>query len=161
MEIILWIVIVICFILSFVGLVLPVMPAVALIWVGAGIYHFLIDSVAIGGLTWGSFVFLTALMLFADQFANVYAVKRYGGSRWSVWASIIGVPIGLFFFPPLGFILVPFLLVFFVELLFQKRSAESSLRVAFGTLVAFAGSLLAKALMQLIMVVVFLIDVLS
>jgi uncharacterized protein YqgC (DUF456 family) len=156
---VLWALIVLCFILSFVGLVVPILPGAAFIWLGAGIYHFLIDSTRLGWLTWGSFIILSVFMLIADQLANVYAVKRYGGSRWSVWASLIGIPIGLVFFPPLGFVFVPFFLVFLVELVVQNRTSEEALKTAVGTLLAFAGSLFAKAFMQLAMIVVFLADI--
>lgn len=154
----LWALIVICFVLSFVGLVVPVLPAAAFIWLGAAIYHFFIDPTQLGWFTWGSFIFLTALMLAADQLANAYAVKRYGGSKLSVLASVIGVPIGLFFFPPLGFVLVPFVLVFAVELIFRDRAPDEALKAAVGTLVAFAGSMFAKILMQVAMIVIFLLD---
>lgn len=158
MTFVLWAAIIVCFVLSFVGLVVPALPGALFIWVGAAIYHFLIDSTQLSWFTWGSFILLTALMLVADQLANVYAVKRYGGSRLSVFASLIGVPIGLFFFPPLGFVLVPFFLVFVVELFFQNRSPDKALRAAVGTLIAFAGSMFAKALMQVAMIAILLMD---
>ena len=52
MAAVLWALIVLCFILSFVGLVVPILPGAAFIWLGAGIYHFLIDSAQLGWLTW-------------------------------------------------------------------------------------------------------------
>ncbi|HHT74003.1 MAG TPA: DUF456 domain-containing protein [Firmicutes bacterium] len=159
MNVVLWILITLCFILSFVGLVVPVLPGAAFIWLGAGVYHFLIDSTQLGWFTWGSFILLTGLMLIADQLANAYAVKRYGGSRLSVLASLVGVPIGLFFFPPLGFVLVPFFLVFAVELILQPSAPERAMKAAVGTLIAFAGSLFAKVLMQVAMIVIFLMDI--
>ena len=118
MNVVLWILITLCFILSFVGLVVPVLPGAAFIWLGAGVFHFLIDSTQLGWFTWGSFILLTGLMLIADPPANAYAVKRYG-YRLSVLASLVGVPIGPFFFP-LGFVLVPFFCVR-VELICAQR----------------------------------------
>ena len=130
----------------------------AFIWLGAGVYHFLIDSHSWAGLLEEA-LFSHRLMLIADQLANAYAVKRYGGSRLSVLASLVGVPIGLFFFPPLGFVLVPFFLVFAVELILQPSAPERAMKAAVGTLIAFAGSLFAKVLMQVAMIVIFLMDI--
>ena len=98
-----------CFILSFVGLVVPVLPGrVHLAWGwGLSFSHRLYTA----GLVYlGSFILLTGLMLIADQLANAYAVKRYGGSRLSVLASLVGCPSACFS-SPLGFVLVPFFLV--------------------------------------------------
>ena len=159
MEVFLWILIVACFILSFVGLVVPILPAAVFVWAGAALYHFFIDSAALSSLTWVSFIVLTALMLVSDQLANVYTVKRYGGSRLSTFASFVGAFIGLFAAPPWGVLVVPFLLVFLVELIFQKRSPEMSVKAAVGTLVGFVSSLVAKAVIQLVMIVFFFVDV--
>jgi uncharacterized protein YqgC (DUF456 family) len=46
-----------------------------------------------------------------------------------------------------------------VELVVQNRTSEEALKTAVGTLLAFAGSLFAKAFMQLAMIVVFLADI--
>ncbi|NLM38690.1 MAG: DUF456 family protein [Firmicutes bacterium] len=159
MEVFLWVLIVACFILSFVGLVVPILPAALFVWAGAALYHFFIDSAALGSLTWVGFIVLTTLMMVSDQLASVYSVKRYGGSRLSSFASFVGAFIGLFAAPPWGVLVVPFFLVFLVELVFQKRSPEMSMRAAVGTIVGFVSSLVAKALLQLVMIILFLADV--
>lgn len=158
MDILLWIVIVICFILGFVGIVLPILPSVALVWAGVAIFHFFIDPQVLGWFTWGTLLFFTALILVADQLSNILVVKRYGASKLSIFASVVGAFVGLFVFPPFGIVIVPFFLVLLLELL-QSRSTNEALRSAFGTIVAFVGGIFAKGLIQLIMIAVFLIDV--
>jgi len=157
-ELFWWIVIIVCFVAGLVGIVLPVLPSVALVWAGVAIYHFFIDSAMLGWLTWGSMLLFTVIILVVDQISNVMVVKRYGASKLSVFASLVGAFLGMFAFPPFGIVLVPFFLVLIVELL-QNRPLDQAFNVAFGTIVAFVGSTFAKGLMQIIMVGTFLLDV--
>lgn len=58
METILWIIIIACFIISFVGLIYPIIPAVLMIWIGVALYHFFILS-EITWWTWSTLIVLT------------------------------------------------------------------------------------------------------
>ena len=158
MEIFWWIVIVVCFILGLAGIVLPILPSVALVWVGVAMYHFFVDAQVLSWVTWATMIFLTAIILIVDQLSNVVVVKRYGASKISTIASLVGAFVGIFVFPPFGVVLVPFFLVFILELL-QNRPLDKAFNTAFGTIIAFVGSTFAKGLMQIIMMVAFLIDV--
>ena len=158
MDVFWWIVIIICFIAGLAGIVLPVLPSVALVWAGVAVFHFFIHSQVLSWLTWGTMIFLTAVILIVDQLSNVVVVKRYGASKISILASLVGAFIGLFVFPPFGVVLVPFFLVFILELM-HNRPLDKALDIAFGTIVAFVGSTFAKGLMQLIMMGAFFIDV--
>jgi len=157
-SVLIWILIAVCFVLGFVGLVVPVLPSVVMVWVGAGLYHWLISSDSLTWWTWSSFIVLTILIVLADHLANTYFVRKFGGTRLGAAAAAIGVMIGCFVIPPLGLIIVPFLLVTAVELL-QGKTFNNALEVGLGTVLAFLGSSLSKAVMQLIMVVIFIIDV--
>ncbi|MCK9526122.1 MAG: DUF456 family protein [Limnochordia bacterium] len=158
MEAFWWIVIIICFIAGLAGIVLPILPSVALVWAGVAIYHFFVDAHVLSWLTWSTMIFFTAVILIVDQLSNVVVVKRYGASKISTWASFVGAFIGIFVIPPFGVVLVPFALVLILELL-QNRPLEKAFDTAFGTIVAFVGSTIAKGLMQIIMVVAFFIDI--
>ncbi|HBG00610.1 MAG TPA: DUF456 domain-containing protein [Firmicutes bacterium] len=153
-----WIVIVVCFVLGLAGIVLPILPSVALVWVGVAMYHFFIDAQILSWVTWATMVFFTAIILIVDQLSNVVVVKRYGASKISTIASLVGAFVGIFVFPPFGVVLVPFFLVFILELL-QNRPLDKAFNIAFGTIIAFVGSTFAKGLMQIIMMAAFFIDV--
>jgi len=154
----LWTFIILCFSLGFIGLIVPVMPAVAFIWVGIGTYHFFIDPMALTWTTWNTLLIGTALILLADYLVNMFAVRHYGGSRLSMAASVVGVLMGLLLFPPFGIIVGPFLLVFLTESL-RHRTPEEASKVAFATVVAFFGSAAAKALLQIVILSVFFMEI--
>lgn len=158
MEIMLWLVIIILFVLSLIGIVLPILPSVALVWAGVAVFHFFLDAEALTWLTWGTMIFITLVILAADQLSNVLVVKRFGGGKFTTIASVIGSLVGIFVLPPWGIVLMPFVFVFALEIL-QKRTPAQALRTALGTIVAFLSSMVAKGGLQLVMIIVFLMDV--
>ncbi len=91
--------------------------------------------------------------------ANKYFVNRFGGSKFGEYAALIGVVIGCFVLPPFGIIIIPFILVFIVELI-QGYSFERAVKVSIGSIVAFLTSSIAQAIIMFIMIVWFFIDAL-
>lgn len=159
LDIIMWIVIAALFLLSFVGIIFPIIPAVLVIWVGFLLYHFVIDSGELNWIFWAAMVFFTVLLFVADIIANSYFVKRYGGSKWGEWAAAVAVIIGSFITPPFGIIYLPFIAVFIVEMV-QKRTAKEAFRASIGSLFGFLGGSVAKVVIQIVMIVWFFILVL-
>ncbi|WP_066318871.1 DUF456 domain-containing protein [Bacillus sp. FJAT-29814] len=158
MDILLWIIIVACFIVSFVGLVYPIIPSVLMIWAGVAVYHFGINTDELSWISWTMLVLLTVLLFLADYLANLHFVDKAGGSKWGMRAATIGLIVGSFVIPPFGVIVVPFVLVLLAELL-QKKTFQESAKVAVATLIAFLSGTFAKAVIQFIMIVVFAVDV--
>jgi uncharacterized protein YqgC (DUF456 family) len=158
LNVILWIVIIACFILGFVGLVYPIIPSVLIIWLGVLIYQFGINPDNLTWISWTMLAVLTIFLFLADYLANLHFVDKAGGSKWGTRAATVGLVVGSFVVPPFGVIIVPFLFVLIAELL-QKKSLPESMKIALATLVAFLSGTLAKAIIQLIMIVVFIIDV--
>ena len=158
LDILFWIIIIACFIFSFVGLVYPIIPSVLLIWVGVVLYHFGINSTALTWITWTMLVLLTVFLFLADYLANLHFVDKAGGSKWGMRAATIGLIVGSFVIPPFGVIIVPFALVLIAEMM-QKKTFQESSKVAFATLIAFFSGTFAKAIIQLIMIGVFVFGV--
>ncbi|MBS4212939.1 DUF456 domain-containing protein [Neobacillus rhizophilus] len=157
LDIVLWILIIACFVFSFVGLVYPIIPSVLVIWVGVMLYHFGINSNELSWISWTMLALLTIVLFLADYLANLHFVDKAGGSKWGMRAATIGLIVGSFVIPPFGVIIVPFVLVLIVEML-QKKSFAESTKVAFATLIAFLSGTVAKGVIQLIMIGVFVFD---
>ena len=157
MDIVIWSLIILCFIVSFVGLVYPIIPAVLMIWAGAALYHFFIAA-EIVWWAWTSLFLLTILIFIADYAASAYFVDKYKGSNRGKQAAIAGLILGVFILPPFGILIVPFVLVLITEVS-QGKAFQEALKVAFGTLIAFLSSTFAKGLIQLAMIFVFFVNV--
>ncbi|SDN21277.1 DUF456 domain-containing protein [Alkalicoccus daliensis] len=158
MEVLVWVVIAALFILSFIGLLYPIIPSVLVIWAAIGLYAFLIDGGAVSWWTWLSLLLLTIVLFVADYIASMYFVKKYGSTKHGMTAATIGLLAGSFIIPPFGIFIVPFILVMLTELA-QKKPAKEAAKVAVGTLFGFLTSTFAKGLIQVILIGIFLVDV--
>ncbi|WP_289142177.1 DUF456 domain-containing protein [uncultured Brevibacillus sp.] len=159
MDIVLWIIVIALFVLSIAGIFLPVLPDTILLWGGFLLYHFFIADPGAGlpaSFWWGMAV-LSILLYGADLLTNMFFVKKYGGSKWSSMAAVVGIILGIFLFPPFGMLIMPFVLVVLVELLIQKQSLEKAIRAGFGSLIGFLGSAVVKVVLQVVMIIWFFI----
>lgn len=158
MDIFWWILILLLFVVSFIGIVFPIIPSVLAIWGGFFIYHFVINGETLSFFFWIPMAIFTIMLFVADIVLNSHFVKKYGGSKWGERMAAIAVIVGSFIIPPFGIIVIPFIVVFITELM-QKKTGKDSIKAAFGSLVGFLGSSLAKVLIQFIMIVWFFLDV--
>ncbi|WP_400163469.1 DUF456 domain-containing protein [Brevibacillus sp. TJ4] len=161
MDILLWIVIVALFALSIAGIFLPVIPDTILLWAGFLLYHFFVADPGAGlpASFWWGMVGLSVLLFGADFLTNMYFVKRYGGSKWSSFAAVLGIILGIFIFPPFGMIILPFVFVVLVELFVQNQPLERAIKAGFGSLLGFLGSAVVKVVLQIAMIIWFFLAI--
>ncbi|MFS0674999.1 DUF456 domain-containing protein [Ornithinibacillus sp. 179-J 7C1 HS] len=157
-DVILWILIVALFILSFVGVIYPIIPSVLLIWIGFLLYQFGINGDELGFLFWTVMVIFTVILFVADIVANSFFVKKFGGSKWGERGAAIAVIVGSFIIPPFGIIVIPFIAVFVIELL-QKRTAGEAFKASIGSLLGFLSGTFAKVFLQIVMIIFFIINI--
>ncbi|MFC4025383.1 DUF456 domain-containing protein [Oceanobacillus longus] len=159
LDVIIWIIISVLFILSFAGIVFPIVPSVLVLWVGFFLYQFVLNGTELNTLFWIVMFVFTILLIVADIIANSYFVKKYGGSKWGERGAAVAVIIGSFITPPFGIIYVPFIVVFIIEMV-QKRTAKEAFRASIGSLFGFLGGTFAKVVIQVVMIIWFFILVL-
>lgn len=158
MTAILWILIILSFVLAFVGLIKPIIPSVLVLWVGFLIYQFGLNDGELSWIFYVTMILFTAFILISDFVMNKYFVNKFGGSRLGEYAAVVGVIAGCFIFPPFGIIIIPFLAVLIVELI-QGSDFTGALKASFGSIMAFLASTVAQAFIMLIMVIWFFIDI--
>ncbi|MCA0969511.1 DUF456 family protein [Halobacillus litoralis] len=158
MDIIIWILIIACFIASFASIIFPIIPGPLVLWIGFLAYFFFLDGDPLSTFFWVGVIVLTILLIVSDIIANSYFVKKYGGSKWGERLAAVGVIIGSFIIPPFGIIIVPFVLVIVTELI-QKRTTNDAMKAAIGSLFGFLSGTVAKVVIQLVMVIWFFFEI--
>ncbi|WP_449536990.1 DUF456 domain-containing protein [Ferdinandcohnia sp. Marseille-Q9671] len=156
MGILMWILIILLFVISFVGLVYPIIPSVLFIAGGFLVYGLFQGFESLTIWFWVIEGLFLLLLLGADYATNLVGVKKYGGSKAAVWGSTIGLLIGPFIIPIAGIIIGPFLGAFVAELLVHKKDVKGAFKSGIGSLVGFLSGVVAKGVIQVIMIVYFL-----
>ncbi|MFW6268657.1 MAG: DUF456 domain-containing protein [Bacillota bacterium] len=158
MTVIWWIIIFILFILSLMGVVIPVLPDTIFLWIAFGLSYFIEGVFPLPVSFWLGMVFITFLILGSDLISNIYITRKYGASRFAVLGSIVGLILSIIFLGPFGIILGLFFTVLLISYL-ESRDQEKAMKRAWGTVIAFFSSTVAKIILQLIMILWFILIV--
>lgn len=135
MEILLAVIAIVCGIVGILGAFIPVLPGLPLSLLGL----FLIQWAGYADFSTTFFIvssFVTIFLLILDYIAPIWMTKYFGGSKLASNASLAGMLIGTFFFPPFGMIVGPFVGAFIGELI-EKKDLVQSFKVATVTFGAF------------------------
>ena len=123
------------------GCVLPVLPGPPLSYIGLLLLHFT-QRYQFSTRFLIIWAIITTVVYVLDYVIPSLGTKKFGGSKRGIWGSMIGLVIGLFFFPPYGIIIGPFLGAIIGELTSGKDSG-TALKSGFGAFIGFlAGTLL-------------------
>ncbi|WP_100333404.1 DUF456 domain-containing protein [Bacillus alkalisoli] len=160
MDFIYWLLLSILIVLSFVGLIYPIIPSVLLLVGAFLLYGVFFTFEPFSFLFWAIQLSFVALLFVTDYVASVIGVKKFGGSNYSVWGSTLGLIVGPFVIPVIGIIAGPFIGAFIAEIIFSKKSLKEAMKIGTGSVVGLFTSIVAKGIIQIIMVVYFIIVVL-
>ena len=125
MDILLIILGAICLLLGLIGCVAPVLPGVPLSYLGLLLLHFT-DRVQFSWqflVVWGVVVVVIQIL---DYFIPAWGTKQFGGTKYGVWGSTIGLFVGLFM-GPLGIVVGPFIGAVLGELIYFNRHPQTTL----------------------------------
>lgn len=160
LEYLAWILIIICFIISFIGLLYPIIPSVLFILLGFVVYGLFFSFQVLSWWFWTIEILLIALLFAADTISNIIGVKKFGGSKAGMWGSTIGLLIGPFVLPFAGIIIGPFLGAVIGELLIEKQQLKGAIKSGIGSVIGFLTSVVTKGVIQVILILIFIIAVL-
>lgn len=157
MELLYWSLIILLFIVAFIGLVYPIVPSVLFLLAGFLLYGVFFDFQPFRWYFWLIQGLFIILLFVADYIANMIGIKKYGGSKAGIWGSTIGMIVGPFVIPFLGILIGPFIGAIAAELIFNKRNFKESIKIGFGSVIGFISSVITKTIIQILMIVFFFI----
>ncbi|MBT4414114.1 MULTISPECIES: DUF456 domain-containing protein [unclassified Polaribacter] len=142
-------------ILGIIGSFLPVLPGPLTSWIGLLLLYmtkiipldwtFLGITLAIAAFIWGF-----------DYFIPAIGTKHFGGTKYGVYGTTIGLIIGLLSPIPFGMLLGAFFGAFFGELIHDSKDTDRALKASFGAFVGFLASATIKFSIAAMYLVLFL-----
>ncbi|NPV87450.1 MAG: DUF456 domain-containing protein [Anaerolineae bacterium] len=140
-----------------VGLIIPVLPGLTIIWAASLVYGL------VTGFTWQSaliFALLTLIMLagnLADNFI-MGASARAGGASWlSIVIALIAGVIGTLLLPPIGGILAALLGIFVVEVIRMRGDWRKALEAARNIALGCGGAVIVRSALGMLMILLWVV----
>lgn len=139
-----------------VGSILPILPGPPTGW--AGLLLLYLTSIVpmdwwVLGITLGVAIIISIL----DYIIPAMGTKKYGGSKYGMWGTTIGLIVGLLSPIPLGFLIGAFVGAFVGELIYNSKDTGRATKAAFGSFFGFLTSTFIKLLVSLVFIVLFVV----
>jgi len=145
----------VAFAVAVVGVVVPVLPGVPIAAAGALAAAAIMGFERFGVQTLVQVALLAVLSQLIDLAGTYLGSKVYGAGRAGTWGGVIGSFVGLFVFPPWGFLVGAVIGAVGAELL-VGRELQQAVRSGIGAFVGTLGGSVAKlVIMVVIGVIVF------
>ncbi|MEO9570374.1 MAG: DUF456 domain-containing protein [Polaribacter sp.] len=143
--------------LGIVGSFLPVLPGPLTSWFGLLLLH----STKVIPIDWtflGITLGLAVLIWILDYFIPAIGTKRFGGTKYGVYGTTIGLIVGLFSPIPFGMLIGAFLGAFIGEMLYDSKDTNRALKASFGAFLGFLASATIKFSIAAVYFVLFIIQ---
>ncbi len=153
--------VIIGFLLCLIGILgsfLPVLPGPFTAWIGLLILHFtsaIQENWTFLGITLGISVVVWVL----DYVVPALGTRRFGGTKYGMIGSSLGLIVGILFMGPLGIIIGPFAGAFIGELINDSTDSSKALKAAFGSFIGFLAGTFLKFIVSVAFLVLFVKEV--
>ncbi|MFC5048161.1 DUF456 domain-containing protein [Aquimarina hainanensis] len=143
-----------CF-LGVVGSFLPVLPGPLTSWIGLLLIHLtktIEEDWTFLGITLGVAVLVWGL----DYIVPALGTKKFGGTKYGVIGSSLGLIVGILFLGPLGIIIGPFAGAFIGELIKDSSDSSRALKAALGSFIGFLAGTFVKFVVAIVFLVMYI-----
>jgi uncharacterized protein len=158
MEIFWWVITIVLFAVGLIGTIAPVLPGTTIILAATVIHRIVLGpEKSIGWVSIIVLVLLTLATYALDFLAGYFGAKRFGATKWGTLGAILGALVGLFF-GIFGLFVGPVIGAIAGEFVAGKRLIEAG-RAGWGSLLGNVGAMVAKLIIALVMIIIFLMSV--
>lgn len=157
-QVLMIIAVVVIMLIGLAGTFLPVLPGIPVIFLAMGAYGWYEGFQVITPRYLVFMGALTVLSVVVDYLSSTLGAKWTGSGRAGVWGAFIGMIAGVFFFPPLGILIGPWLGAVIGEYI-DKQDMAQAMKAGLGTVVGLFSGIVFKVMLAVIMIISFLVVV--
>ncbi|HEU0208578.1 MAG TPA: DUF456 family protein [Candidatus Udaeobacter sp.] len=158
MELFWWFLTIVLFAVGLICTVAPVLPGTTIILAAAIIHRIMLGpEKSVGWHTIIVLVLLTLATYVFDVLAGYFGARYFGASKWGTVGAMLGAVVGLLF-GVIGLFVGPVIGAIVGEVIAGKRMIDAG-RAGWGSLLGNIGATLAKLIIALAMITIFLMSV--
>ena len=139
MDIVLLLLGLVCMVLGILGSFLPVLPGPLVSWIGLLLLYFT-EAVPMNLWFLGITFVIMVVISILDYVIPAEGTKRFGGSKYGIWGTNIGLIVGIFAPIPFGFVIGPFVGALVGELIYNSTDHKRAFKAAAGSFAGFLAS---------------------
>ena len=158
MEVLWWVIKIVLVAIGLIGTVLPMVPGTTVILAAAVIHRVMLGPEK--SVAWWLIAVMALLTLVTyglDFLAGYFGAKYFGATKWGTFGAIAGALVGIFF-GIVGLFVGPVVGAIAGEFVAGKRMVHAG-RAGWGSLLGNVGGMVAKLLIALVMITIFLMSV--
>ena len=140
------------FILMLVGIIgsiLPALPGPPISWVGI-LMLYLCEGISINYWILAVTLLIAVIIGILDYIIPAKGTKYFGGSKYGIWGTNIGLVVGIFAPIPFGFLIGPFVGALVGELIYNSQEKGRAFKAATGSFIGFLAGTFMKVLVSLL-----------
>lgn len=142
--------------LGIIGSFLPILPGPITGWVGLLLLH-LTKAVPQNWTFLGITLAIAVIIFFLDYFIPAMGTKRFGGTKYGVYGTTIGLIIGLISPIPFGILIGAFVGALVGELIYDSKDTNRAIKASFGAFLGFLASATIKFSISMVFLVLFIV----
>lgn len=142
--------------LGIIGSFLPVLPGPITSWVGLLLLH-LTKAVPQNWTFLGITLAIAVIIFFLDYFIPAMGTKRFGGTKYGVYGTTIGLIIGLLSPIPFGILIGAFVGALVGELIYDSKDTNRAIKASFGAFLGFLASATIKFSISTVFLILFIV----
>ena len=139
-----------------IGSILPALPGPPVSWVGILLLYFC-QGIETNYWLLGITLIIAIVIGILDYIIPAKGTKYFGGSKYGIWGTNIGLVIGIFAPIPLGFLIGPFVGALVGELIYNSQEKGRAFKAATGSFIGFLAGTFMKVLVSLLFFGLFLV----
>ena len=147
------------FILMLVGIIgsiLPALPGPPISWVGI-LMLYLCEGISINYWILAVTLLIAVIIGILDYIIPAKGTKYFGGSKYGIWGTNIGLVVGIFAPIPFGFLIGPFVGALVGELIYNAQEKGRAFKAATGSFIGFLAGTFMKVLVSLLFLGLFFV----